>query len=655
MSKHSMTSGCSIDRRSLLKATGSIGLAATLAGCTGGDDEDQNGNGNGNGNGTGNGNGNGNGGGTQRADVAWRIYTDNTAEALGWNPFNPFTDTYGQELRPTMEVLLGYWPFLEEPATDYHSIDGDFHSILLESWEIDTHDDHQTLRLQIRDGMTFHDGSPVTGEDLRAFLRVDRYFVLSAIWDHVDRHEFPVTADGQTLELETDQVYNELHLLDSIASGHETWAFAPDAEFSVFYEALEGAGDPPDMEVGADPDAPGEEGISDEMAEILVEIMETSWDTTKSCGPFKLGHFEDDVGEFVPHEDHPAAELINFQRYETDWIPEAEVRTQAFRSDDLHVHPDVEDDLWATLEDKAIRISNVLPGTTEALEFPRHHQWLGNRNVRRALLHLVNRRNLDINRGDGEYIEHNPVCMVPDDQHDRWLGDLQNDMIDYGVESQPDEATALLEGEGFYQDGDQWMTPDDEEFTVNVKVPPWGDVTGETVSSQFRQFGLASNLDVVTRDVYWGDFGSPWDEDDPGDFLWYPWQGSGTTFPGFWDTWTNWRGPDEGAFTPEVLEVPALGDPNGSDELALRVIDGGDERSLRSEIAFATPERTEEIVQQLAWAYNVDPPAIPLNWRIDGYLFNTEDFSYPDEDSSAWRLDEVRNSAHFFGGVEYDG
>jgi peptide/nickel transport system substrate-binding protein len=152
-----------VDRRTFLKTAGSAGLAATLAGCSGGDGDGsgstEGGSGGGDGTSTSGGTGDGEdtesgGGGSDMSGTL--VY------ARGDHPTNydPQQTTSGEVAKVTNQVfdqLVGFTPgsggqLREGLATEY-SLEG------------------TTATLTLREGVTFHNGAEFTAEDVRATIR----------------------------------------------------------------------------------------------------------------------------------------------------------------------------------------------------------------------------------------------------------------------------------------------------------------------------------------------------------------------------------------------------------------------------------------------------------------------------------------------------
>lgn len=135
--------------------------------------------------------------------------------------------------------------------------------------------------------------------------------------------------------------------------------------------------------------------------------------------------------------------------------------------------------------------------------------------------------NLQIDLGDGEM--YNPYDPTVPDQIAAWAEDqgytvpgTPREVFGTGWwKFDPEVATQLLEKAGFSKDGDQWLTPDDEVWTIDLQSPPDENDAfrmANAAADMWSDFGIDVNLSGLERNV-WDqnrfvgqfDISTPWD------------------------------------------------------------------------------------------------------------------------------------------------
>lgn len=160
------------------------GVSALLLTACGGDDE---------------------GGATAEGDPAPATDADVSEFTIAWHDQPPNLDPMVSTATATSSITRNVFEPLLVPDAD-----GELQPVLAESWDVS--DDASTIVFTIRDGVTFHDGSPLTAEDVAASLQ--RWMEVSNVGqEFFGEVEVEVTGDLEvTLDL-GQPMYSALYLL----------------------------------------------------------------------------------------------------------------------------------------------------------------------------------------------------------------------------------------------------------------------------------------------------------------------------------------------------------------------------------------------------------------------------------------------------------
>ncbi|MCU4744019.1 ABC transporter substrate-binding protein [Halobacteria archaeon AArc-m2/3/4] len=571
-----------MDRRQYLQLLGVTSSGAFVAGCIGGDSDD-----NGDENGDDDGNGNGNGGsGTEDGEYVLRYIQESLPTEGQFNPYNP-NNQHG--IFSVFDELGAY-----SPAED------DWRGILADDFSMDG----DTLEITLQDDHQWHNEEEVTAEDLYTKYRLEYYFQ-APIWEWIDDLE---VVDDKTLEVQFTESVNEFVALASLI--HNVPLDTPRFVYDEYLEALEDAAD------------------QDEEDAAVNDLMQFAWNKDEVIGnsPWRVNSVDENGSELEIWDGHPISGDLNFDRISVPYIT-AENKVTAILNDEVDyvnadtIGPDMQDQVAE--DDVILRYNRGFDGVTASVDHD--HEWLGRRNVRKALAYLL----------DGELISANPLRVVEDRytsglalDEDNVADQLPNihDQLEQYIYDE-EQAAHYLEEEGFYQEDGTWMTPDDEPFTIEGPWPSAGPNPNrvEVMTRLLNDFGIETEISVIEAGT-WGARLSECDYDFTHGF--YLDANPYTAFEvGFIDG-VNPR-PTCGEEKREY-EVPW---PPGDIDNDLETVDVYDRID---QLPTATGDEATELIEELAWVFNQGLPQIPIMRTALPMAFRADRWNWPEEDSPLW-------------------
>lgn len=596
-----------INRRDIIAGLGG-GFFVSMAGCMG-DDEIDNPNENGNNSNSSDSSNNG-----EIVDQTFvKPINEDLSTQVNFNPYN--LTLFGQTAFASVDLAA-----LNRETTEFEP-----HAIL-EDWEVN--DSH--MDVFIDDRWTWQNGEPITAEDLITKWRLD-YHMLgeSLMWSLSESVE---VVDDLTARINYSEEVNENVLLPAVL---RTTLDTPRFVFGEFLEQMEDAQG--DMSV---PEA-RETGDHQQLQE---ELRNFDWSTggdeeVVGNGPFRP--VEVRGGEFIfeLYEDHPATVLndgdINFREVrliQADptnpelWINE-EVDGREIGWPGADQVPDDVADRYVTNDLAAMQ--------TQVAILPHDHELLGLRNVRRAISFVCNREEISQYYTDNnpfEPMEQTPtsaglVGYIDSNPDETWLGDQQDDYIDYSYNEE--EAISLLEEEGFTREDGAWYTPDGDRWSINAEAPEPYQEWVQVFVDQLISFGIDVELSIASTTVNTNNINS-------GEFeLTFDLYGTTDQYPYFtYDSVFNSSYSANNLTPEEPVEIPfPIGDLDGETE------EFSFNDTLNELAQTMDSERQEQLIRELAWAWNVSQPMIQLLDRgLVEAVKGEPVWNLPDEDHDVWSL-----------------
>jgi peptide/nickel transport system substrate-binding protein len=589
-----------VSRRRFLTTTGVAG-AAGLAGCASenGSDGDDGGNGS---DGSESNDSDGGGGndsdGTgeqpqgEPLDETWTWYTQTKPDRIQFNPYNPKSSSTT--------------PY--DPLAYFNTNTSEWLPNILSDWS----KDGETVTVTIDDRFKWHNGEQVTGEDLTTYIGIEKYFGNSI-------HEFleDWSADGQTVEFTlTGSNINQSVFYDALLNEDlPTYR----KEFKPLLEGLQSA-----------------EGDEDALSKAKDELLNKAIQEPVGNSPYKLVETTDDRLRYEIFEDYPFAGEINYPYREVLFAQSDQQRWLELTKGELDGHGGFGVQK-KQVENRPERVDVFNPQENACVGhfFQHDDEWLGKREVRLALAHVIDMEAASNNSNSGVLSQYSgiPIRGIAES----WLGDSLGDLTDYGsaTEENKTRAAELLRQAGLTKQSGTWTKPSGDPLRVPLNVISGWNVAvlvGQTIVQSFQSFGIKSELITEEGTAF---FSNSW---TPGEFkMIHVHTGFGGYHPYFYylkpfksdSAWSMWNPPEE-------VEVPStFGDPTSS----LETMNVGQKVD---ELRAATDTETEkQLVKDLAWAFNQSLPyLISMPYSYPQFLTNDE-WSYPADDGYPKHLQEV--------------
>ncbi len=287
-------------------------------------------------------------------------------------------------LREQSNVGARVFPMIFAPLIDLDR-QGDLSPVpgLAESW---TRIDDRTVELKLREGVTFHNGDPVTAEDVVFSFGPERMFGTTQ----------PAGMDGPTKTIDADESKSVVG-----SSGPELPPEVPAIARRLWpaLERVEIVDDRTVRFVNAVPDLTMEGRLARQGSQIVSKkafLAAKDWSSWAqapvSAGPYKVKEFKpDNVLVLESHDAYfggkpPLKEI----RYVV--VPEVSARVNGLLSGDYEFATDIPPDQIATVEaDPKFEIVGGPVLNHRLIVFDKNHPQLANPKVRQALTHAIDR------------------------------------------------------------------------------------------------------------------------------------------------------------------------------------------------------------------------------------------------------------------------
>ncbi|WP_435102890.1 ABC transporter substrate-binding protein [Halarchaeum sp. P4] len=576
-------SGGKSARRTFLKLSGVAGAAA-LAGCSS-DSPDQSGDGTTTSTTT-----SGGGGSGELVDESLTVPGTYVPTNMQWNSYAP-----SHYSNPGRAMVF-------DPFIFYNQKTDTVIPSLVQDWTLDG----QTLQVTIRDGVTWHDGEPVTAEDFVTKFTIDKGFNYT-IANYI---ESATAVDEKTVEYSLAKAYRE-DIIVLTFSG--TWMNTPThTKYGEFAERLRNA------------------SSKEEKQKIQSDIQNHQPKEPVGCGPFKYESANQQNLELVKYEDHPDAGTIPFPKAQVAYMGSNQQQWAAMKNGE---HLDA-----TTTTFFPERIVNSLPDYVKQYQMPAYNGFalafnhsddlFGRRNVRRAFSYILDQNKM-ANLADPTKTAVTAPTGVGSYITGTWKQKLGGDVSAYqtytGSDSQS-KAAELLRSEGFSKQGDWWYKPNGEQFTLEIPAPAgWSDIVSfvQTTAQMLTNFGIKtqnSNVETTTFfGQYWG----------PSNFQVIPWFWNNSFVrpkPFFSLGWLLTSDTSVNTLNfPEKPVAPPMGQPDAEATPT-------DVRGMLRELGTTSDEaRATELSRELAWVINQSLPELPLIEKVSQSFWNTQEWNTPEK------------------------
>ena len=582
-------------RRRLLKLSAAGMATSSLAGCSGrGGDEGGSGDG-----GTGDGGSGGSGsddvsGAPQVINKTWKGQTWFNPEQIQWNPwglhfpYNPSTWLY---------EAFGAMHALATPPDDQ----------LLYLYDKKTWDGN-TLTLKLKDGFKWHNGDDVTAGDLYTQLKIEKWArantVMSFAYDEWNLMESVSQKSDLAVEIKAPGMNHDiLERVLTNGGGHGPKLLANRNVFKKHLEAIE--------------DATTEK----ERKSAIEKLRQRKMKEPIGCGPFK---FKEQTSSRIKLErfgEHPAADHINWSGGEFLFFPDNQAYTSAIMSGNI-------DGTWGTRSRSKIRsypkhmktwLIKPVYGCW-SLNFNHKHEFFGNRTVRQALAHAIDRKEVSrlysrMTTQPRKKITgmHNIAASDPKE----WLGDKYGKYRAYGTDTQ--KAASLMREAGYSKSGKWWTDSNGKKLSFTMIASPVNKLH-RAIASQLKDFGIDLTLQSLEGATFSNRIQSGNFEiiaSQPEGWLPHPYFALQKVL-GFRALWVG-----DNQYPAEV-EVPM---PVGNYGGSTQTLNWKDLMSQLEQTQNRSKEK--EIVQKLSWIVNVDIPQLGLLDYGDDMVMSNQGWEFP--------------------------
>ncbi len=609
-------------RRRFLQGLGATGLAG-LAGCSGDSGE----------NGNGDGNGNGNGQNSSNSEVFSMMMGGSRPDQMSWNPYGK--NYIGDRLGNLVYEGLVKWNHASDEDDDYWPQ-------ILEDFEFpETTGQGETVTLNIYPEYTWTDGSDYTSEDLVGQLELERYDG----WGYWNFLEEAQAVDDYTVELTmSSNVDPQIFKNDFFEfMGYHKAQF----KYDVYGEYLEGI----------------QESTTDEEKQIAREELSDYQITGAEANNLGIG-----LGPFSVYEDAATSRLVvsKYEDYTSPLIdasdipydrteglpvdsPQEKIRAMQNRTIDAISNAEMTEEQYESLPEQ---YDSVPTPTSDGgvFVFNCRRPPLDNQKVRWALSNVF-RANHDLLIQNLSYMsEMKPKTDVSTglgrgyETHERWLDDVIDDFMwfDGGEE----RAAELLREEGFTQEDGEWYLPNGDPFELEFKAATFHSDRTQTAAQVLSEFGIPTTP-IVEEDTVW--FSQTIENYEYDLTNWWGGQGNGIVYQGLNGLLRNEADLSaylEGVPSPAeweeemnegfVIELPSIGDPNGSRE------EFDIDETLQGLATAQSDDERREAIQQLAWAWNwMDAYWGPWLVYQPSMFYNTDPWDWPSTDDDVMNVVDV--------------
>jgi peptide/nickel transport system substrate-binding protein len=282
-----------------------------------------------------------------------------------------------------------------------------------------------TLVLDIESNRVWTDGDPVTAEDLLTQYRIAKFLGQKSgdVWDSVERR------GRHTLAFDIGQ-RNPGVVVPSLLGGNIE--IKRDSRFGGWLEET------------------GDATTEEEADSIREEIVTTRIDETESFSLWALDSVTSNRVVLHKHEEHPLAERIDYETIELESISNNQTRWESLKEDLLDgiFVQTAPESIQEEFPDHARVIAYDSPAG-DAVYFNHATAPFDDRNVRRAIAYLINRRTNANNAKDFVTTIEVPTGMA-NRENEQYLEGALEQYERYGFDrSRTDRAASILESAGF--------------------------------------------------------------------------------------------------------------------------------------------------------------------------------------------------------------
>lgn len=397
-------------------------------------------------------------------------------------------------------------------------------------------------------------------------------------------------------------------------------AFTPEEYYGEYYERLE----------DATTDSERESVIEDLTSYRLEPNSDGYFPNTSS--PFRLSTVTSQYQDFTVRDDHPDAELFNYDTVRM-WTQDFSKQLEEFTNGNIDVLQKSCCGWWnqsdqADWPDEIETFSWKRP-KYNVIAFNLQHDWFGNRKVRQAVAYMTDREEMATATWGAENSDWYPERLHGLNSvtwEEGWKDELSDiNYIDYGVNSEPEKATAALEEAGWSKQGGQWVDGNGEQVSWSLIIQGGSaqQSFGEVGAAQMNEFG------IETQSTRVDDVGS-----SAGDMNGGPnhmttnaggGRGNGAVISAVSDSFSAREGLDPNITDTIMVPMP-IGNPDGD----LQEVDPDE---VIRQLGSSNRADRVEATRMLTWMHNTYMPMLPTTSGATAMYTWTNNWSVPTEEA----------------------
>ncbi|WP_345780925.1 ABC transporter substrate-binding protein [Halosolutus gelatinilyticus] len=477
--------------------------------------------------------------------------------------------------------------------------------------------DGEEVTLTFRDDLTWDDGDEWTTDDLDVQLQLAE-MTGSSLWGYLDDYEI---VDKKTARLHLSGPTNSQIIKFELTN------FFVDTKMDTHEQWL-------DKDVS--------------------EFLRWAWEDPVASGMFSFVSKDQQAFEFEPNPEFYNADNVNIETLLIESYGGNTAQHQALMtgteidaSTSLFAPPDIVEQF----PDHVVEVG-IPAKWGYGIVFNHDDPHFGQREVRQAVAHVINRQNLVDNAGKrSKFVTPTPCGIAPHDQ-EYWLDDWMDDFETYGADaSQTEEAAELLESVGYSRENGTWQDGDGNTIGGEYYSPAgWTDWTTmtNTVRDQLNEFGF--DFSVSTKPT--NDWFSHYSDSNfaMGSLYWLP-GGSRSSFPYFPLRYQLWEEEIGGGhnYREKAQSEQTIPDRDGG-EMTLTPLDVVDEIARQPDDDAARP-----YVQQAAWHNHIELPFLGLVSKYEQSWLTNDEWTVAAEDSPNRQVKWPQFWWAHEGELQYDG
>lgn len=603
-----------VSRRELLTLT-SGGMAVALAGCSGGSKQGSD--------------GNPGGKPTDEAFTGAITGHQSTSTDIQFNPYNITTEISTR----SQNALFPYLAVQSRTTTEWIPVTA-------RDWSVEG----TTFTIQLLDGFTWHNGNPVTVDDVVRALRLNAY-MNSYISDYIESAEDIKASDDTTVKINLSSKFNANGLYSNIFENVRI--DVPKAVFGKYMEEFADA------------------SSKEEREQIQQKVGQFNWRKPEphASGPFKLESISTQALNCTSYDDYPLAEIqknikkktgydlseygaeSNYSKMEYLLSQTQNKVTQLSISDKLDGGDGVNIDSTKELKQKFpqhAEYRHIPTGYGTSIMFnmisgDHADAWRDHR-VRKAFAHIIDLEAVAKQfYGDSTATRRRFSGLTPVLERQLFDKKFLNSLTTY--DHNPKKAATLLKNAGYTKDGKWWIKPNGKPLKATFQGPTSVEfyLRGwQVAASNLKKFGIKSQVTSIEGTSFFSKtLGNlEWD-------LTRSYYGSINEPSAYNLTWIRYDGPEKYEYSwflekphnKAGVTVPPIGKPDSSKTNTINITDTYDQITKTSD-----PEKLSKLAKKLSWAFNQTVPKIPIGQVNYGWYMTSDHWKYPPKDHALGNL-----------------